>query len=156
MNKNYRSIWNDALGAWVAVSELDSACGKSASSVVTRSPDTGAGAMSGIVDGFLDGMPALSVLTVAAVAVAAGLSAPDEAYAQYVNIPGAACTDTTTAANLMTVAVGCGATAAASGTTAIGAGAYVTGMNATAVGINATASAQGASAFGTVARATGL
>ncbi|RQX85400.1 ESPR domain-containing protein, partial [Burkholderia stagnalis] len=28
MNKNYRTIWNEALGAWVAASEIDSARGK--------------------------------------------------------------------------------------------------------------------------------
>ncbi|HFC8542748.1 TPA: YadA-like family protein [Neisseria weaveri] len=28
MNKNYRSIWNEALGAWVAVSEIETAKGK--------------------------------------------------------------------------------------------------------------------------------
>ncbi|MBF0804587.1 YadA-like family protein [Neisseria sp. 19428wB4_WF04] len=30
MNKNYRSIWNEALGAWVAVSEIETAKGKPA------------------------------------------------------------------------------------------------------------------------------
>lgn len=30
MNKNYRSIWNEALGAWVAVSEIENAKGKPA------------------------------------------------------------------------------------------------------------------------------
>ncbi|WP_325089368.1 ESPR domain-containing protein [Burkholderia contaminans] len=28
MNKSYRTIWNEALGAWVAASENDSARGK--------------------------------------------------------------------------------------------------------------------------------
>src|SRR5579862_7226833 len=28
MNKSYRTIWNEAIGAWVAASELDSARGK--------------------------------------------------------------------------------------------------------------------------------
>jgi len=28
MNKSYRSIYNEALGTWVAVSEIDSARGK--------------------------------------------------------------------------------------------------------------------------------
>ena len=32
MNKSYRSIWNEALGAWVAASELTSARGKRSSS----------------------------------------------------------------------------------------------------------------------------
>ncbi|RYE93584.1 MAG: hypothetical protein EOO78_26875, partial [Oxalobacteraceae bacterium] len=27
MNKSYRSVWNQALGAWVAISEVDRACG---------------------------------------------------------------------------------------------------------------------------------
>ena len=34
MNKSYRSIYNEALGAWVAVSELDAAKGKSNSAGV--------------------------------------------------------------------------------------------------------------------------
>lgn len=34
MNKNYRTIWNDALGAWVAVSEIETAKGKPAGSIV--------------------------------------------------------------------------------------------------------------------------
>ncbi|WP_373755552.1 ESPR-type extended signal peptide-containing protein, partial [Neisseria sp.] len=34
MNKNYRSIWNEALGAWVAVSEIENAKGKPAGSSV--------------------------------------------------------------------------------------------------------------------------
>ncbi|WP_408733010.1 ESPR domain-containing protein [Burkholderia cenocepacia] len=28
MNKSFKSIWNEALGAWVAASELDRARGK--------------------------------------------------------------------------------------------------------------------------------
>lgn len=34
MNKNYRSVWNDSLGAWVAVSEVDKPKGRRASSTV--------------------------------------------------------------------------------------------------------------------------
>ncbi|QFZ83828.1 hypothetical protein GFK26_14230 [Variovorax paradoxus] len=34
MNKSYRSIWNEALGAWVAASELTSARGKKSKSRV--------------------------------------------------------------------------------------------------------------------------
>ncbi|WP_373779300.1 ESPR-type extended signal peptide-containing protein, partial [Neisseria dentiae] len=34
MNKNYRSIWNEALGAWVAVSEIETAKGKPVGSSV--------------------------------------------------------------------------------------------------------------------------
>jgi hypothetical protein len=34
MNKSYRSIWNEALGAWVAASEITSARGKRSKSKV--------------------------------------------------------------------------------------------------------------------------
>ena len=34
MNKSYRSIWNESLGAWVAVSELTKARGKRSKSAV--------------------------------------------------------------------------------------------------------------------------
>ncbi|MCO8649406.1 autotransporter adhesin family protein, partial [Burkholderia multivorans] len=34
MNRTYRSIWNEALGAWVAASELDAARGKPNKSAV--------------------------------------------------------------------------------------------------------------------------
>ena len=34
MNKSYRSVWNHALGAWVAVSEIARARGKSTASAV--------------------------------------------------------------------------------------------------------------------------
>lgn len=34
MNKSYRSIWNESLGAWVAVSEIENAKGKPAGSSV--------------------------------------------------------------------------------------------------------------------------
>ena len=35
MNKSYRSVWNHALGAWVAVSEITAARGKRSSGVAT-------------------------------------------------------------------------------------------------------------------------
>lgn len=38
MNKSYRSIWNDALGAWVAVSEIETAKGKPVGSSVGGVP----------------------------------------------------------------------------------------------------------------------
>jgi len=34
MNKTYRSVWNEALGAWVAVSEVGAARGVASHSVV--------------------------------------------------------------------------------------------------------------------------
>lgn len=40
MNKSYRSIWNESLGAWVAVSEISSARGKPNKSVVAKLVDT--------------------------------------------------------------------------------------------------------------------
>jgi hypothetical protein len=35
MNRSYRTVWNEALGAWVAISEISSARGKKSSSKVT-------------------------------------------------------------------------------------------------------------------------
>ncbi|MBR7901672.1 ESPR domain-containing protein [Burkholderia multivorans] len=40
MNRTYRSIWNEALGAWVAASELDSARGKPNKSAVVKAVAT--------------------------------------------------------------------------------------------------------------------
>ncbi len=37
MNKSYRSIWNEALGAWVAVSEIETSRGKPSGSLLGRS-----------------------------------------------------------------------------------------------------------------------
>ena len=37
MNKSYRSIWNESLGAWVAASEITSARGKRSSSAAVIS-----------------------------------------------------------------------------------------------------------------------
>ena len=37
MNKSYRSIWNESLGAWVAVSEIETAKGKPAGASVAAS-----------------------------------------------------------------------------------------------------------------------
>ncbi|MBO7806464.1 ESPR domain-containing protein, partial [Burkholderia pseudomallei] len=36
MNRSYRSIWNEALGAWVAASEISSARGKPNKSAVAK------------------------------------------------------------------------------------------------------------------------
>ena len=38
MNKSYRSVWNESLGAWVAVSELASAAGKRSTAKVDAPP----------------------------------------------------------------------------------------------------------------------
>ena len=45
MNSIYRSIWNDATGAFVAVSENASSGGKKASSCTSASPGTAVFAM---------------------------------------------------------------------------------------------------------------
>ncbi|RPD84188.1 hypothetical protein EGK75_11425 [Neisseria weixii] len=39
MNKSYRSIWNESLGAWVAVSEIENAKGKPAGSQMSRTQE---------------------------------------------------------------------------------------------------------------------
>ena len=43
MNKAYKSVWNEALGAWVAVSEIETSRGKrgSSKSVVNMNPREG-------------------------------------------------------------------------------------------------------------------
>jgi hypothetical protein len=38
MNHIYRSIWNDALGTWIAVSEIASGQGKRSKNSMTASP----------------------------------------------------------------------------------------------------------------------
>ena len=66
MNKSYKTIWNEALGAWVAGSELDRAKGKGGAVVRRASRNTAGGAMT---------------LVAAAVALL-GSVVPGQAYAQ--------------------------------------------------------------------------
>ncbi|MFP3836103.1 hypothetical protein, partial [Chryseobacterium sp. SIMBA_028] len=83
--------------------------------------------------------PALGVLTVAAVAVVAGLSAPDEAYAQNAVFQGTGCTNASFGGNVNDVAIGCNVTASTTGRTAVGGSSTASAVYATALGFSATA-----------------
>ncbi|HWV07338.1 YadA-like family protein [Ralstonia sp.] len=110
MNKSYKTIWNDALGAWVAASELDRAKGR--------------------------GGTAGGVMTLIAAAVALlGSVLPGQAYAQ-VNCSTAPYnfySGSTTCVGFMSIAT-------QGGSTAVGYGANSTGLNAVAVGFQSIAS----------------
>ncbi|HDR9835766.1 TPA: adhesin, partial [Burkholderia multivorans] len=134
MNRTYRTVWNAARGAIVAVSERDRANGKG---------QAGAGTT--------------VALTSATLAVLGSMAMwSGDAAAQYVQIPGTNCTLTTTANSFYATAVGCGATASASGSVALGSYVVASGLNSAAIGYLATATAQGAAAFGTSSSASGL
>ncbi|EOH6288611.1 ESPR domain-containing protein, partial [Burkholderia cenocepacia] len=92
MNRTYRSIWNEALGAWVAASEHDSARGKPNKSAVTKA--------------------------VATAVFAAGALASNVAHAQYYSAGGGATTSSnsvaigpsSTVSSNNSTAIGAGAT----------------------------------------------
>ncbi|MDO4907016.1 ESPR-type extended signal peptide-containing protein, partial [Neisseria sp.] len=120
MNKSYRSIWNEALGAWVAVSEIEKAKGKPAGSSVQK-----AGEMSSRVRLLLRVIPLM-------LGAAFGLSS-QVAYAQ-------ADTCTNSRSDRFTnITCGFGATAANNQSIAIGATAQATGAQAVALGADADA-----------------
>ncbi|MDM0027753.1 ESPR-type extended signal peptide-containing protein [Variovorax sp. J31P216] len=78
MNKSYTSIWNEALGAWVAASEAVSARGKASKGAVVRAQtQEGAGGAP---------RPGRSVLAAAAMVLAglASFSMPQSAFASFV------------------------------------------------------------------------
>ncbi|SFQ03906.1 YadA-like family protein [Ralstonia sp. NFACC01] len=119
MNKSYKTIWNEALGAWVAASELDRAKGKGGTVVRRACHNSAGGAMT---------------LVAAAVALL-GSVLPGQAYAQ-VNCSTAPYnfySGSTTCVGFMSIATQGGATA-------VGYGANSTGLNAIAVGFQAVAS----------------
>lgn len=77
MNRSYRTIWNESLGAWVAVSEIQSAHGKPSSSSVAAGV---VGAAAGVFAGRLSWMAfAVQIAIGAAVLIPLG----NEAMAQY-------------------------------------------------------------------------
>ncbi|MDQ0086121.1 autotransporter adhesin [Variovorax boronicumulans] len=127
MNKIHKTIWNNALGAWVAASE------------VTKSPR--GGKSSGV-----------SGAVVSAVALAAlSALAPSSVFAQSVCEPGLG-----TATGVNSLVCGVGASATALNTTAVGNGAIANQQNSTAVGTNARALADSALAVGSTAAASGF
>ncbi|MEX3811976.1 YadA-like family protein [Paraburkholderia sp. BR13439] len=137
MNKSYISIWNEALGSWVAASENMSVRGKRSKS------RTVAGTIATAV--VLAGMSG----TAASAVIGTPVEATNGPYS-------GADTDSASATGADSVAVGSAATASAQGTTAIGAASVANTLNATAIGIQATASGQASNAIGWHTTASGF
>ncbi|QUN38887.1 hypothetical protein KEH56_11930 [Burkholderia cenocepacia] len=130
MNKIYRTIWNESLGAWVAASELESARGKSSKSTLS--------------------------VAVAAALIAVGAS--KTAYAQVPCGPTllVQCVQSGVVGSLNNpVAVGATATATGGSAAALGASAVASGDNSVAVGSNAKSSSGSSVAVGNRATASG-
>ncbi|MBT2323875.1 ESPR domain-containing protein [Variovorax paradoxus] len=129
MNKSYRSVWNEALGTWVAASETVSARGRKSRS----------------------GSVAAAVLALVAVAGSQGAQA--QAYNGNATPGSTAISDT--AANCTSVGL-CVASALAVGSVAVGCGASAntTVTDATALGVNAVVTVVGGVALGESSRAT--
>ena len=110
MNKSYRTIWNEALGAWVAVSEIENRQGKSSgrSEVLMGS-------------GSLKTWRTYFSLTVLAAAILLGFSPQVHAADAVCVVPGTSTANGDTSAAGDQVACGQGAVASAAGGIAIGA-----------------------------------
>jgi autotransporter adhesin len=109
MNKSYRSLWNESLGAWVAASELTRAGGKRSGARVVAAVIVAAAAWGG-----LSGVASAAV-------IGAPVQAQDGNYSS-----GAA-----SATGEDSTAVGAGSKASAQGTTAVGGAAKASAVNAT-------------------------
>ncbi|CAD6530719.1 YadA-like family protein [Paraburkholderia metrosideri] len=160
MNKSYVSVWNEALGSWVAASENTTARGKRSKS---RLSVVATGTLLAIVIGVPTGVSAASLSTPAAATNGKKTANPS-----------AVGNDST--------ALGAGAVAGSDGSTALGAGATTTGITnwnaaitgnrrtdglgvdaskltelgvATAVGTNTSASSYGGTALGNNSTASG-
>ncbi|MBB5419807.1 YadA-like family protein [Paraburkholderia atlantica] len=136
MNKSYISIWNEALGSWVAASENMSVRGKRSKSRTVAGTIATALVLAG-----MSGTAASAVIGTPVEATNGSYSGTD--------------TDSASATGDDAVAVGAGATASAQGTTALGAASVAGGQNATAIGIQATAS-EGSNAIGWNTTASGI
>ncbi|WP_407945890.1 ESPR-type extended signal peptide-containing protein [Paraburkholderia metrosideri] len=132
MNKSYISVWNEALGSWVAASENTRARGKRSSSRVVA----GIGIVAVVLSG-VSGMALAAVIT-------APLQAQDGLYS----------TGAASATGGDSVAVGAGFTACQQGGTAVGASSTA-GYNGSALGIQSNASGNGSSALGWHATSSG-
>ena len=164
MNKSYRTIWNEALGAWVAASENDSARGKpNKRSVVAlmalaliSSPHTvlaqysaglGAATQTGaIAIGGNSGITNAS--TAGDIAIGSAAAANSGSNVIGTMGPAVAIGWGATATNLYATALGAFATAAQSHATAIGGRAVALVDSATAIGYGATAEALNSVALG--------
>ena len=159
MNRTYKSIWNEALGAWVAASEVTRSHGKKASKIVAMGAIAGAGlvapvAQAGTYQGtycdFSWGNDTSGTITVKAggssIACATALGAAVEA-GHYFSVKSG---DTGIGSNYLNDG------AKASDSMAIGPYATTTetAINAVALGRSASASAQGGIALGAGSSAT--
>lgn len=120
MNKTYRSIWNEALGAWVATSELQSGRGKTA-----RSKRAIRKAAIGLAVG------ALMPLSVFAQAAGSGVVNPGTNGTAASDF---GCAAPATVSGLQGIAVGCGATASTANSIAVGASSAVVNVNDVSIG----------------------
>ena len=147
MNKSFKSIWNEALGAWVAASELDRARGKrvaSSRSACTHAAD--AGTVAGIAT-----KPVLSPRRLVVMMAAAYLGLfQTGAHAQYSAGGGSA------TGGASSIAIGNGSVASQVNSTAYGNLSTAAGVSSTAIGPGAHAMGSGSTAIGINAQATGV
>ena len=144
MNKSYRSIWNEALGAWVAVSEIETAKGKPVGSGVECSDKNRPSAV----------RMAVKVIPLSLCMILGGFILPGSAMAA-----NTVCAESTAPASGVDNAVACGpgANAASNRSVAVGFNAQAaTGGNVSSVAVGPLArSVSAAAAFGVAAEATG-
>ncbi|WP_415868125.1 ESPR-type extended signal peptide-containing protein, partial [Burkholderia ubonensis] len=164
MNKSYRTMWNAALGAWVAVSELVAARGKRKKSAMARALAVGRCSLKNVTlvvvvaSALIGGLPkkAEAQYTAGGGTVTGGATGQGHGIAIGGNSGGDAVAATPTA-----IAIGTGGTVAGAvgsqggGEVAIGQSATATGQYGTAIGSNAGATGQYSSAFGNNSTASG-
>ncbi len=158
MNKNYRSLWNESLGAWVATSEVSHARGKRGGSRVAL-----AAAAGGVLASFPSGRLRAGVMT--ALVAMGGIGCSSLAQAQTGNCNAAPYNfynGSVSCMGFLATATGPGATALGynaradlDGGLAVGFGAHSAAQNAIALGSNAVATTQYSVAIGLNAAATG-
>ncbi|MCV9986367.1 ESPR domain-containing protein, partial [Burkholderia pseudomallei] len=166
MNRAYRSIWNESLGAWVAASELDSAHGKgkrSASVKLLVSLLLATLAPAGYASTYTGSLACTSGAgTVLGHSLPAQTSGPVDGSGTWSNVAGCNAYGGgygvgfngvtlfgtfATASGDGAVGIGLG-TLASQSATAVGSFATASGTSSSAYGFNATASATGATALG--------
>src|SRR3984885_14950959 len=140
MNKVYRSIWNKALGAFVAASELDRSCGKGRSGAGATVCDGRSDQRDGLGASTLHG-PDSRVLTVLLLMGLGGWGAQAQAQVSCATAPFNFYSGSTTC-------VGFQSTASGGGATAVGYAATSTGLNALSLGFQAIASVTNATYVG--------
>ncbi|WP_290369992.1 ESPR-type extended signal peptide-containing protein, partial [Burkholderia sola] len=150
MNKNYRTIWNEALGAWVAASENDSARGKpNKRSVVALMAVALIACPHTVLAQYSAGLGAAA--QTGAIAIGGNNGVTNASTAGDIAI-GSAATANSGSSVLGTmgpaVAIGWDTTASGLYATALGAFTFASAANATAIGAHATATSQGATAIG--------